>query len=532
MSLDESSKTNLQLELMRRAGRSLVLVPNETARSEIAERVRTKLGFMTYSAEDIEDSKKPFVTAPKAAAVVANRYDGIDFPGDECRLLFIEGLPKASNAQERFLMSRMGANILLNERIQTRVLQAIGRCTRSLEDYSAVVVSGAELPDYLANIKRRPFLHPELQAELLFGIEQSKERKAGEFIDNFQIFLKNGKEWEAADQEIIAARNRCTQEPFPGMSELRSAVQHELNWQKALWQGDFDAALLAAERVLGELKSPELRGYRALWHYLAGAAAWLGARVGNPALEKKSREHFGAAKGAAMGIEWLVALSQFNPSQSAGFVEPDPAALEQLERLEAMIESFGTLHEGLFAAREKTILEGLSKPETFENAQKLLGELLGFFVGKAETDGSPDPWWISGKYCFVFEDYVNSQEDTALSVTKARQAESHPNWMRENVPASKDCEITPVLVTAIKAIKKGAIPHAKETALWSLNDFIGWSENALATIRQLRSSFVEPGDLAWKAIALESLERNNLTATALHKKLKATSAAAGLKKVN
>ena len=59
------------------------------------------------------------------------------------------------NAQERFLMTRMAANALYNERIQTRVVQAIGRCTRSLEDYSAVVVSGEELPDYLADLRRR-----------------------------------------------------------------------------------------------------------------------------------------------------------------------------------------------------------------------------------------------------------------------------------------------------------------------------------------------------------------------------------------
>ncbi len=28
-----------------------------------------------------------------------SQCDGIDFPGDDCRLLFIEGLPKATNIQ-------------------------------------------------------------------------------------------------------------------------------------------------------------------------------------------------------------------------------------------------------------------------------------------------------------------------------------------------------------------------------------------------------------------------------------------------
>ena len=140
MSLDAEKTVELRRQLMCQAKRSLVLVPSDRMRDGIAKDIEANIGFATFGAGDIEHSKEPFISADKAAAIVANRYDGIDFPGEECRLLFIEGLPKTTNLQERFLMSRMGANVLFNERIQVRVLQAIGRCTRSLEDYSAVVV--------------------------------------------------------------------------------------------------------------------------------------------------------------------------------------------------------------------------------------------------------------------------------------------------------------------------------------------------------------------------------------------------------
>ena len=240
---------------------------------EIAEDVEAGLGFKVFAATDIEDSKRTFVATANAVAVVANRYDGIDFPGDDCRLLFIEGLPKATNLQERFLMARMGAAVLLNDRVQTRVLQAIGRCTRSLEDYSAVVVSGDELPDYLADRRRRGFLHPELQAELEFGIEQSQGTSAADLLENVGIFLENTERWEAANQEILSKRQAATQQPFPAMKELQRAVPQEIEYQKRLWQGDYEVALDYAERVLGGLASTELRGYRALWHYLAGSAA-------------------------------------------------------------------------------------------------------------------------------------------------------------------------------------------------------------------------------------------------------------------
>jgi hypothetical protein len=215
MSLKEDEVLSLRRQLMEIAGRSLVLVTNDIIRQAIASDVEKNLKFPTFNATDIEESKKPFIKSRKAVAIVASRYDGIDFPGDECRLLFIEGLPKATNLQEKFLMSRMGANVLFNERVQTRVLQAIGRCTRSLEDYSAVVVSGEQLPEYLTDVKRKKFLHPELQAELSFGVEQSKGSSAKNMIENFRIFLENGEDWENANQQIVAMRKTEEQKAFP-----------------------------------------------------------------------------------------------------------------------------------------------------------------------------------------------------------------------------------------------------------------------------------------------------------------------------
>ena len=230
MSLGESDAVKLRRDLMRRAGRSLVLVPNDTLRDEVVKDVAQHLKFKTFSAEDIEASKKPFIAERNAVAAVANRYDEIDFPGDDCRLLFIEGLPKATNLQQ-FLMARMGAAVLLNERVQTRVLQAIGRCTRSLEDFSAVVVSGEELPDYLADRRRRVFLHPELQAELEFGIEQSKDTPYAGLMETVDIFLKNNEDWEEANKQILAKRQTAVQQRFPAMDELSGVVLHEIDFQ-------------------------------------------------------------------------------------------------------------------------------------------------------------------------------------------------------------------------------------------------------------------------------------------------------------
>lgn len=533
MGLKEDETIEMRRELMLLAGRSLVLVPSDYARNEIVSDINENLGFKVFGATDIETSKKPFVKEAQAVAVMANRYDGIDFPGDECRLLFIDGLPRATNAQERFLMSRMGANVLFNERIQTRVLQAIGRCTRSLQDFSAVVVTGEDLPDYLTERKRRGYLHPELQAELEFGIEQSQGTTLADIIENFDIFLKNDKAWEEANNQILSKRAAATKLPFPAIDELQSLVAYEIEFQARLWQGDYAAALDAAESVLARLTAPELHGYRALWEYLAGSASWLGANQGIAALESKARLHFRQAKEAARSIPWLVELARYQAETPKAEDERRIVVLEQLERVEALFSRLGLSHTRKYELREKEILQGLASTEKgpFENAHRLVGETLGFVAGNAEVDASPDPWWIAGKLCLVFEDHAGGSEASVIDATKARQAASHPKWIQANVTLAEDTQYLSVLLTPALSAKDGAIPHLQEVALWPLQEFRTWVRNALTVLRELRRTFSEPGDLVWRAQAAEIFEQNGMDAESLFNKLKVRPAAKGLKAV-
>lgn len=506
-SLKENECLELRLSLMTAAGRSLVLTPNDKLAAKIKGDVESKLRYPVFSAEALETSKVNFTSANPAVAVVANRYDGIDFPDDDCRLLFVEGLPRATNLQERFLMNRMGANLLFNERVQTRVLQAIGRCTRSLNDFSAVVVTGEDFPAYLTDRKRRRFFHPELQAELEFGIEQSTGVDTNAILENFRIFLQHEDDWEGANEGILKVRDSARQEEFPAMNELAAIVKHEIAWQTALWNEDYVNAYEAAREVLGGLNDLGLKGYRALWHYLAGSAADLAVRNGETALDKQARMQFGKAKEAASGIPWLVALARKGAAAPTPEERDQTNIMLQVEQIELQLQMLGTVHNRALSAREHKIREGLKSGETFEQAQVLLGEHLGFTAGKRERDASPDPWWIVGDVVIVFEDHANAKGETSvIDATKARQAASHPDWMRENVPGAAQATIYSVLVTPATFAKEGAMPHLGRFSYWALDEFRGWAEQALIMIRDLRRSFVEPGDLAWRAQAAEALE--------------------------
>ena len=384
-----------------------------------------------------------------------------------------------------------------------------------------MIVSGEELTDYLADIRRRRYLHPELQAEIEFGVEQSKGITRSGIVENFNIFQENGEEWESVNQQIVDIRKQAIQEPFPAMNELSDIAAFEVAYQQRIWQGDYESAIDNAERVLGGLAAPELRGYRALWHYLAGSVAQLGASAGVSGLTAKSRAQFREAKAAATGIPWLVSLARYQAEDTVS-MEENALTMQQIERVESILVDLGTVHDRKFARREKEIRDGLQSNDSvaFESAHEKLGEVLGFETGNSEEDGAPDPWWISGNICLVFEDHSGAEDTSSLSVRKARQVASHPNWIRSKMQMGSEKEIIPVLVSPIKKVDKGAVPHLDGVVFWELSDFRAWARRAIEVVRSLRRTFTEAGDLAWRPDAAEQFELHNLDALSLRTMLR------------
>ena len=346
------------------------------------------------------------------------------------------------------------------------------------------------------------------------------DANAADFVENLDTFIENGEEWDTINQQIVTEASETMREPFPAMDSLSRAIRHEVRYQTFMWQGDYAAAMDSAQSVLGEITLEELRGYRALWHYLAGSAAYLGSKQGVEALAPRARQHFLQAKEATKMLPWLVQLSRYQLEQKEG-ADADADLRHQVEQLESVLVDLGTVDNIKFARQEKIILDGLASKNDFEVAHRMLGELLGFAAGKQESDASPDPWWISREKCFVFEDHAGAKSSSTLDATKARQAASHPKWMEDNVPASCGLEMIPVLVTPVSKATDGARPHLKEVYLWTLSDFRTWAQNALTVVRSLRNTLNPPCDLAWRAEASEALEANGLGAVQIAGMLKA-----------
>ena len=512
MSLSPEDCITLSKKLIKKAKRALYLVPSTPHKDAVEKELKKISGLTLFNATDIEKSKIKFEESELAVAVLANRYDGIDFRGEACRLLFIEGLPRAMNLNERFLMDKMAASIIFNERIQTRIIQAVGRCTRSLEDYSAVVVLGDDIPDYLVNELNTKYLHPNLQAELKFGKKQSYQVNIDDFVDNISIFLDQGSEWQEVNDDINNVRKNIDKENFPSIELLQSSVNHEIQYQKLMWSGDYSAALIKAEKVLGSINGPsKLKGYRAWWHYLAGSAGEL-ASGEDSSYSSIAEDHFREARKAAPTLQWLVPLCKITENPNKVSRTAPACDLNQISNFEQILTHIGARNHSAFEAKIKEIRKEIfsNDAKKFERGLKGFGELLGFSSFNDESDGAPDGWWLSDDQCIVFEAHSDSDGNTVLGSKKARQVESHPKWLVENKFVEENVSIISVLITPSVEMKKEAHALLGGSFYWEIESFRDWVSGAIAVVQIVRKNFDKPGDLVWQSEALTKLTEHDI----------------------
>lgn len=518
----EDEATTLALSWIPKFGRCLVLTPSDRAAGRVRDEVNVSLGdkgYRIFSARDIEGSKQAFTETAKAVAIFANRYDGVDLIGDECRYLIVQGLPEATNLQERFLISRLGASALFSVRIRTRVTQAAGRCTRSATDYAFVVILGEKIHNYFLKPDNRQHLHPEIQAEIAFGIEQSKGAREDEYNEYIDLFSSQGEEWKAADESILETRNTLSQTQIDVATALESVVNKEVAYQNLLWNEHYEEAFSAALDVLNNLGGDDLRGYRALWCYLAGNAALL-ASASNGGMTAVAKTHYSNAAVAGNALPWLKHLANFIDQGELASVEDD-AVFDQLERIEPLLDKFGTSNskkvEGYFSAIRTGLSSAQSAP--FEAAQVKLGALLGFIADNSEEQGAPDPWWVSGKRGIVFEDYTATGDNPVISKSKVIQAAGHPNTLREDYSG---VSFMVVFCSHTDHLDSAAYPHVTDLFYIQVKDFIEFAEKSMSVIRELWNSYSQSGDTVWREHAALILSENDLTPSQVFQSFKCT----------
>jgi hypothetical protein len=108
---DGAEANGLIREVVDRVGRVLLLAPGEWRLGRAAGVVLPDVPRLGVA--DVENDLTAFTSRPRAALMLANRYDGIDLPGEACQLIILSGLPSGTHQQESFSLMCSAPNTLL-----------------------------------------------------------------------------------------------------------------------------------------------------------------------------------------------------------------------------------------------------------------------------------------------------------------------------------------------------------------------------------------------------------------------------------
>ncbi|MEV4083149.1 DEAD/DEAH box helicase [Nonomuraea fuscirosea] len=425
-------------DVLSDVGKALVLTPNDRQRDTVVDQLVPE-GLEVVAADDFEQDPQGFLTARRGVLALANRYDGIDLPGDSCRLVLLAGLPTGAHLQERFLHDSLGAVGALQERIRTRLTQGSGRATRAGSDYAAVVVLSPELVNFCSQREVQEAMPAELRAEIRFGLTNSRDIDAAGVRENLAHFRAQDAPWREAEEDIRHERDEQPRIPLPGTGRLAGSAATEVAAIEAAWQGDWEEAIEQARAAVDALNGgAEIRRYQALWHYLTASWAVIAARQ-HPSRQDRwlplARRHFADARAAAAGTRWLAELStDAEVLLQAGRFSGAPATTPSDLLDEAVITAIAAnplrTDTPRFTAVVRTIRDGLAQREASPYEQALDGlRLLAGADGalaRSNAAAEPDGIWMFGHLLWLgWEAKTNTDPDKEIPAKHVREANSH-----------------------------------------------------------------------------------------------------------
>ncbi|WP_159944674.1 DEAD/DEAH box helicase [Nocardiopsis sp. FR6] len=392
--------------------KALVLSQASSEKTEQTARALAGEGVPVLNKEAVEHGLAAFTKAQMGVLGLANRYDGMDLPGSDCRIVVLDGKPDAASLQEKFLGERAEASAALSERLRTRIVQGAGRCTRGPNDYAVVVVLGPDITRYFSRTENKTALEPELQAEVKFGWENSRGKDAAEILDNVRIFLDHDVDWrEGGEPLLVEFREETEKVDPPGAVALGESAKLEVEaWQFAFNEDWITASqqIEEAARVVGG-GSDATRGYRGLLLYIASVWLHLGAQ--SESHRAYARQLLRNAERASIRGTWLKEMKELPDAEEVTLAGADAVAINGI-----VARLTGRFKQSKIKADLGKMREGLNQDTSgpYEEALTTLGTFLGATASKPSGQGRCDSAW---------------RWDTAMWLTIEAKSEEHADGL-------------------------------------------------------------------------------------------------------
>lgn len=422
---------------------SVVLVPSGEAAKSWAD-----IATIPSSSKDVSNVVEALQKGQTAGPVVfANRYDGIDLPGNACRLLIVSGLPTGTSNYELFRASSLYGGATITRMLAQRIEQGIGRGARGAGDHCVVLLVGADLAAWIAKSANFRFLTAATRAQLEMGSEISKEVKDLRDVASTMIRSYNrDRGWVKYHAETLAELvddGALENSRFEQAATERKAID--------LWHdGYHQQGISKIEKLLASPSS--------LDEQTRGWMEQLAARIADMWGNKARAEDF--QRQAFAHNRNLV-----RPTVRPPYVALDLPGAQELA-LVRQLRDF-RLRRGFLQEFEDRVsyLNANSSANQFEGALADLGRMIGLSAEQHDTNGEgPDVLWLLPKKIgFVIEAKSRKKPKNALTKEEHGQLLVASEWFSKNYPGYQGVRVS---VHPANAATKAAVAGASYALMY------------------------------------------------------------------
>ncbi len=350
-----------------------------------------------------------------------NRYDGLDLPGDSCRLLILDGIPGGTTTYELFRSAVLQGSTSISAAVAERVEQGIGRGTRGAGDHCVVLMLGRDLAAWVSKRANLDLLTPATQAQLHVGMTVSRNLASSEELaDTVGQCLARSPDWITFHAEEIAEAAHAR-----AVSKAAIDLAHvERQYFALLSKGLASKAASKLEKYVYEHQELEPRH-----------KGWLLELAARALLEIDPARSIRLQKDA-----FALNHNLHRPHSSPDYTRPSTPSKQAETIVDRTLDY--AIHKGPIVDLERigALLSATATSNQFEQALKELGEVLGFSSERPEKDTGlgPDVLWIlphaSGAKAWVLEAKSRKNADAELNKDDQGQLLQACEWFEERYP--------------------------------------------------------------------------------------------------
>lgn len=361
--------------------------------------------------------------------MLINRYDGIDLPGNACRVLAIFDLPEVTSFREAADHAVLSTTDATLRRQVQRIEQGMGRGVRSNDDHCVVLLCGAKLAQRIKSPQGQAMLTAATRAQMDLSGKLTKKLAGATIKDLREVAnqcLNRDKTWIKVSKQTLLKL-----EVDDGLSLDATAI--------AL-RSAFDLARaddpIAAETILRDainaVDDPDQK-------------AWLKVRL---AEIKHMVDPAEAQKVLASAHK--TNSSVLKPIKGVAFQKLSPPASDQAARVQ-------TVHRERFIDATSRVLEAKSivadlafdpeRTDEFESALDALGRYIGLSAQRPEKqlgEGPDNLWAYYGPHYFVIEAKSGATSEQGISKDDLGQLGQSMSWFSNKYTDA--VHVTPIMV--------------------------------------------------------------------------------------